>query len=61
MFECLGNTSTDFMRCPSRNLPIKLFSLQQKTQPEAAKSDRRLYLFFSYRLWHRTLPMDVCR
>jgi hypothetical protein len=56
MFEFLGNTPTDFMRCPSRNFPIKLFSLQQKTQAEVAKSDRRLYLFFSHRFWHSILP-----
>jgi hypothetical protein len=46
----------DFMRCATGNLPIKLFSLQRETRVEAAKSDRRRYLFFSYRHWPGTLP-----
>jgi len=56
MFELFGNTSMDFMRCASGNVPIKLCSLQQKMQAEAAKSDQRLSPFLSYRLWHSTLP-----
>ena len=38
------------------NLPLKPFSLQGETRAEAAKSDRRRYLFYSYRLWQSTLP-----
>ncbi len=56
MFEFLGNTSMYLMRCACGNLPLKPFSLQRETRAEAAKSDRQLYLFFSYRLWHSTLP-----
>ena len=56
MFEFLGNMSMDFMRCACGNLLLKPFSLQRETRAEAAKSDRRRYLFFSYRLWQSTLP-----
>ena len=56
MFEFLGNTSMGLMRCVCGNLPLKPFSVQRETRVEAARSDRRLYLFFSYRLWHSTLP-----
>ena len=56
MFKLLGKMLIDFMRCASGILPIKPFSLQRETRAEVAKSDRRRYLFFSYRLWQCTFP-----
>ena len=56
MFEFLGNTSIGCMRWASGNLPLKRFSLQRETRAEAARSDRRRYLFFLYRLWHEHHP-----
>jgi hypothetical protein len=56
MFKLLGNTSIGFMRCACGNLPLKPVSLQPETRVEAVKSDRRRYLFISYRLWHSPLP-----
>lgn len=56
MFEFLGNTSIGCMRWTSGNLPLKRFSLQRETRAEAARSDRRRYLFFLYRLWQSTIP-----
>jgi len=56
MFEFLGNTSMDCMRWASGNVPLKPFSLQREPWAEAARSDRRRYLFFLYRLWQSTIP-----
>lgn len=56
MVERLGNTSMDCMRWANGNVPLRPFSLQEETRAEAARRDRRRYLFFSYRLWQRTLP-----
>jgi hypothetical protein len=56
MFQLLGHMSMDVMRCASGILPIKPFSAQRETRAEAAKSDRRRYLFFLYRLWQSTIP-----
>lgn len=56
MFQLLGHTSMDVMRCASGHLAIKPFSLQRETRAEGAKNDGRLYLFCSYRLWPSTFP-----
>ena len=46
----------DFMRCAIGHVAIKPFLLQRETRAEVVKSDGRLYLFCSYRLWLAPSP-----
>jgi hypothetical protein len=56
MFKLLGNMLLGVMRCANGNLPLKPASPQRETRAEAARSDRRRYLFFLYQLWHSPSP-----